>query len=185
MSTRPLRIVLATDSTTPSGVGRQILAQTLAAIGGHNVIIAAPPSSGLLEDARAAKCTVQAYLCAPTRSSADWLAFIGTDVLHVHAGIGWGGAWSRRSGFASPCRPARFRPPKSYGGPAHGTSPLPADPCRTEGGAHPLVGPGGCDSLRFPSRGRHLSKPDTPRPACTSARMDRTRSDQYGPRSDP
>ena len=93
MSVKPLRIVLATDSTTPSGVGRHMitLAQTLAADVGHEVVIAAPPASGLLEDARIAGCTAQAYDAKRPEAFARWLNAFRADVLHVHAGIGWEG----------------------------------------------------------------------------------------------
>jgi predicted dehydrogenase/glycosyltransferase involved in cell wall biosynthesis/NADPH:quinone reductase-like Zn-dependent oxidoreductase len=85
------RVVLATDSLDPSGMGEHMLALGRALNGQWDVTIAlvSQDSAGLLS--RAAGLGLGVKLAADLDELTHWLSKSNIDVLHVHAGIGWEG----------------------------------------------------------------------------------------------
>ena len=89
--TRKPRVLLATDSLDPSGMGEHMLALGRALSGRWDVTIAliSEDRMGLL--ARAARYGLGVKLAANTGEFHDWLSRSEIDLLHVHAGIAWEG----------------------------------------------------------------------------------------------
>lgn len=89
--TRRAKIVLVTDSLDPSGLGEHMLALARGCASEWNVTIAllGEDRNGLLP--RAARFGVRIRLARNHEDFADWLSRAGSDLLHVHAGIGWEG----------------------------------------------------------------------------------------------
>ena len=87
--TKKPRVLLATDSLDPSGVGEHMLALGRALSGRWDVTIAliSEDRMGLL--ARAARYGLGVKLAANTGEFHDWLSRSKIDLLHVHAGIAW------------------------------------------------------------------------------------------------
>jgi glycosyltransferase involved in cell wall biosynthesis len=90
MTDNPLRIVLATDSAVPSGVGEHMLTLAGAISATHDVALAFPPQGGgarfLVRGGAAGFETV-----ALDEAFVGWLKRRRPALLHVHAGIGWEG----------------------------------------------------------------------------------------------
>jgi glycosyltransferase involved in cell wall biosynthesis len=95
---RPL-VVIATDSSVPSGMGEHMLTLARAMHGDFQIVIAFSPvddGAVFLKKAHVAGLSVRpigAELCF-----SRWLRDIGADLLHVHAGIGWEGHALARAG---------------------------------------------------------------------------------------
>jgi len=92
------RICLLTDSLAPSGVGAHMmtLAEGLCA---DEIVVAARPSSGLLERAAAGGFAVKAL--DDDLALARWFGRARPDIVHVHAGIGWEGHAAVRAAKAA------------------------------------------------------------------------------------
>lgn len=94
------RVVLATDSLDPSGMGEHML--TLAALlqPKFDIAIAAfdKPEIGLL--GRAVRQGIAVKALENFDAFERWLSTAGIDILHVHAGIGWEGHELARAGSA-------------------------------------------------------------------------------------
>ncbi|KAA0687400.1 glycosyltransferase [Neorhizobium sp. P12A] len=88
---RKRRVVLATDSIDPSGMGEHMLALGRALSERWDVTIAliAADRTGLLT--RAARRGLGIKLSEDTGAFRDWLFRADVDILHIHAGIGWEG----------------------------------------------------------------------------------------------
>ena len=87
------RLVLATDSLEPSGVGQHMLTLAGALRADHEVIIAAAPggaSGALLSRAAAAGFGIKAIDPDDLDGFEQWLGR-AADLVHVHAGVGWEG----------------------------------------------------------------------------------------------
>lgn len=89
MSSRRPRIVLATDSVDPSGMGEHMLTLGRALNNKFDVTIAAYDEAGLL--LRAAGLGLAIKAIDREEAFAHWLGASATSLLHVHAGIGWEG----------------------------------------------------------------------------------------------
>ncbi|WP_026203211.1 glycosyltransferase [Rhizobium giardinii] len=85
------RIVLATDSLDPSGVGVHMLALGRALQGSYDVTLALVAQSGASQLFGAARHGLAIKSIERHEDFGDWLAKSGVDLLHVHAGIGWEG----------------------------------------------------------------------------------------------
>ncbi len=99
MNTR-LRIVLATDSVDPSGMGEHMLTLGRALQGQFDVTLAAMDGIEATLLTRAARCGVAVKGIDDNASFEHWLGFSGVSLLHVHAGIGWEGHEIARAGVA-------------------------------------------------------------------------------------
>jgi glycosyltransferase involved in cell wall biosynthesis len=88
------RIVLATDSADPSGMGEHMLTLGVGLAKEFDVLVAAPdgPLGGLFLR-QAAQRGLRIKTIEPSRSNRfrRWLQSYGADLVHVHAGIGWEG----------------------------------------------------------------------------------------------
>lgn len=95
-----LRIVLATDSLDPSGMGEHMLTLGQALRPQFEVTIAAFDgiSANLLERAAAGGMAVKAL--EEITAFEEWLQSYGASILHVHAGIGWEGHEIAQAGSA-------------------------------------------------------------------------------------
>ncbi|WP_018899444.1 glycosyltransferase [Rhizobium sp. 2MFCol3.1] len=100
MSDKP-RVVLATDSRDPSGVGEHMLAlgEGLSTEFDVTVAIVGEDRTGLLP--RAARVGLRIRLAADDDEFRRWLSKSYVALLHVHAGIGWEGHDVVRAGSAS------------------------------------------------------------------------------------
>lgn len=98
MSSRRPRIVLATDSVDPSGMGEHMLTLGRALNNKFDVTIAAYDEAGLL--LRAAGLGLAIKAIDREEAFAHWLGASATSLLHVHAGIGWEGHGIARGGLA-------------------------------------------------------------------------------------
>jgi glycosyltransferase involved in cell wall biosynthesis len=85
----PERILLATDSLEPSGVGEHILALAQGLRSDFDLVVAAPQDAtgSMLE--RAERLGLRTKALAGDEE--DFIAAERFDVVHVHAGIGWEG----------------------------------------------------------------------------------------------
>ncbi|MFN8096653.1 MAG: glycosyltransferase [Vicinamibacteria bacterium] len=93
----PVRVLLATDSAEPSGLGRHMLTLAAALPATHRVTLAFPTAAAeVAAEARAAD--LDALACD---DPAVLLAEVRPDLLHVHAGIGWEGHALTRAGAAA------------------------------------------------------------------------------------
>ncbi|SFZ84701.1 Glycosyltransferase involved in cell wall bisynthesis [Devosia enhydra] len=87
------RIVLATDSAQPSGMGEHML--TLgAALSGFDITLACPEGEAgraLLRKAALAGLAIKAIDLDRLDRFGTWIRAAAIDLVHVHAGIGWEG----------------------------------------------------------------------------------------------
>lgn len=85
------RILLATDSIEPSGMGEHMLALGRALSGEWDVtlLLTSDDPKGLLS--RAARYGLGIKLARDTHELCRWMDTASIDLLHVHAGIGWEG----------------------------------------------------------------------------------------------
>jgi len=100
MNSRRPRLMLATDSADPSGMGEHMLTLADALRSEFDVLLAAydKPEVRLLE--RAAQAGHAIKQIDDFSSFCRWLKTAGIDILHVHAGIGWEGHELARAGTA-------------------------------------------------------------------------------------
>ncbi|MCV9967815.1 glycosyltransferase [Pararhizobium sp. BT-229] len=94
------RIVLATDSLDPSGVGEHMLALGRSLQGSYDVTLAFAAQSSANQLFRAARHGLAIKSIERREDFGDWLANSGADLLHVHAGIGWEGHELAREGIS-------------------------------------------------------------------------------------
>ena len=89
----PLDIVLATDSTAPSGVGEHMLALAGSLRPRHRIVLAFPVAGGGQRFlARAVDAGFEVIVMDGDGASlSKWLKNRPTSLLHVHAGVGWEG----------------------------------------------------------------------------------------------
>ena len=89
----PMTIVIATDSTAPSGVGEHMLALAKVLRGSHSVFVGfSIKGSGATFLRRAQDNGIAAKaIDGDGASLSPWLTEISADLLHVHAGIAWEG----------------------------------------------------------------------------------------------
>ncbi len=87
------RVVIATDSAAPSGVGEHMLTLAAALRDTHAVCIAFPRNGSGPAFSRRAKAAGLETRCITGDETAltRWLRDFRPDLLHVHAGIGWEG----------------------------------------------------------------------------------------------
>ena len=98
MSAKYSRIVLATDSLNPSGMGEHMLTLAQSLRSGFDVTLAAAAGTELLT--RAASCGLAVKAIDDHAKFKIWLQATGAELLHVHAGIGWEGHEIARAGVA-------------------------------------------------------------------------------------
>ncbi len=101
MSDNQRRIILATESLDPSGMGEHMLTLGRALQEDWNVTIAAPAGGDNELIARAARLGLAVKTIDDMESFSQWLQPTETSLLHVHAGIGWEGHALARAGIAS------------------------------------------------------------------------------------
>jgi predicted dehydrogenase/glycosyltransferase involved in cell wall biosynthesis/threonine dehydrogenase-like Zn-dependent dehydrogenase len=89
MNSRRQRIVLATDSLDPSGMGEHMLTLACGLRDAFDIVLAAPDTSRLI--VRAAHRGLAIKAIDDIASFELWLRSSGASLLHVHAGIGWEG----------------------------------------------------------------------------------------------
>lgn len=99
----PLRVLLATDSADPSGLGRHMLALGRGLARTHDVTLAFPEAAADLV-AVAGRAGLRAVAYADV---AALLGAVSPDLLHVHAGIGWEGQALVAAGAAAGLRIVR------------------------------------------------------------------------------
>ncbi|MGH0347508.1 glycosyltransferase [Sinorhizobium meliloti] len=99
MNTR-LRIVLATDSVDPSGMGEHMLTLGRALQSQFDVTLAAMDGIEAALLTSAARFGVAVKGIDDNAAFEHWLGFSGASLLHVHAGIGWEGHEIARAGVA-------------------------------------------------------------------------------------
>ncbi len=104
MSRAGRRIVLATESLDPSGMGEHMLALARALQPDWDIVIAAPETHTGELTSRAARFGIAIKTIDEMDSFTSWLTKAGVDILHVHAGIGWEGHNLSRAG-ATACVP--------------------------------------------------------------------------------
>lgn len=87
------RIVLATDSQDPSGMGEHMLVLGSVLASDFDVVIAAPGQDDLSLLPRAAQLGLRVKRLEPEEPELfrHWLTSLGATLIHVHAGIGWEG----------------------------------------------------------------------------------------------
>ncbi len=100
-SARRPRIVLATDSRDPSGLGEHMLALARGLSHSHHVIIVADPENANPLLTKAARQGLAVKDLAPGDDLQAWLRQADVDLMHVHAGIGWEGHGLAASGTAT------------------------------------------------------------------------------------
>ncbi len=100
MSKQRRRIVLATDSLDPSGLGEHMLTLGLALREDWDVTIAILSGSAPDLITRAARHGLAVKTSFDTADFAQWLTTSDTSLLHVHAGIGWEGHELARAGMS-------------------------------------------------------------------------------------
>ena len=98
MSTINPRIVLATESVNPSGMGEHMLTLAQALRSQFDVTLAAAAGTELLT--RAAGCGFAVKAIEDDATFKVWLQSVEAELLHVHAGIGWEGHDIARAGVA-------------------------------------------------------------------------------------
>jgi len=91
MSEKPRRIVLATDSLDPSGMGEHMLTLARALDEEWSVTVAAYADTEGDLLSRAARSGLAIKAIDDIETFGYWLHATGTSLLHVHAGIGWEG----------------------------------------------------------------------------------------------
>lgn len=98
------RLVLATDSQEPSGVGEHMLTLGQALAGDYDVALAAPDHPAglaLLHRAAAAGLRIKSLDLGQPLAIWSWLGAADEALIHVHAGIGWEGHDLVRHGKAA------------------------------------------------------------------------------------
>ncbi|WP_027674882.1 glycosyltransferase [Agrobacterium larrymoorei] len=100
MSSARHRIVLATDSLDPSGMGEHMLTLARALENEWAVTIAAPAETEGRLLSRAARLGLAVKSIDDMSAFGEWLRATSTSILHVHAGIGWEGHEIAGAGFA-------------------------------------------------------------------------------------
>jgi glycosyltransferase involved in cell wall biosynthesis len=88
------RLILATDSHEPSGVGENMVTLGAALVEDYDVILAAPHHAAglsLLHRGAVLGLGVKALDLGQPRQVRSWLEGFEDALLHVHAGIGWEG----------------------------------------------------------------------------------------------
>ncbi len=87
------RIVLATDSADPSGMGEHMLTLGAALGGEYDVVLALGEIQGSNLLRRAAEQGLRIKIINPSRPDhfRNWLRDHRADLVHIHAGIGWEG----------------------------------------------------------------------------------------------
>ncbi|WP_276121329.1 glycosyltransferase [Pararhizobium qamdonense] len=98
MTRRSHRIVLATDSLDPSGMGEHMLTLGRSLQPQFDVTLAAYGDMELL--AKAAACGLAVKAIGDIGAFELWLRSSGVALLHVHAGIGWEGHAIANAGLA-------------------------------------------------------------------------------------
>ena len=96
-SMRP-RVVVATDSLDPSGMGEHMLTLSRSLQSQFDVTLAAYDGTELLM--KAASCGLAVKTIGELGAFEHWLQESCIDLLHVHAGIGWEGHEIARAGAA-------------------------------------------------------------------------------------
>jgi predicted dehydrogenase/glycosyltransferase involved in cell wall biosynthesis/NADPH:quinone reductase-like Zn-dependent oxidoreductase len=94
------RIVLATDSLDPSGMGEHMLALGRALSDTHDVIVLADRTHAASLLSRAARLRLGVKEFEAAEDVEAWLRRADIDLLHVHAGIGWEGHGLAAAGLA-------------------------------------------------------------------------------------
>jgi predicted dehydrogenase/glycosyltransferase involved in cell wall biosynthesis/NADPH:quinone reductase-like Zn-dependent oxidoreductase len=95
------RIVLATDSLNPSGMGEHMLALGRGLVDGWDVTLAVTPEDRTSLLPRAARHGLGIKLVDQPGDLGHWLSRASVDLLHIHAGIGWEGHDIAAAGAAS------------------------------------------------------------------------------------
>jgi predicted dehydrogenase/glycosyltransferase involved in cell wall biosynthesis/NADPH:quinone reductase-like Zn-dependent oxidoreductase len=95
------RIVLATDSLNPSGMGEHMLALGRGLSDRWDVTLAVTPEDKTNLLPRAARHGLGIKRVDNAGELGDWLANASIDLLHIHAGIGWEGHEIAAAGAAS------------------------------------------------------------------------------------
>lgn len=90
---RPLKVVLATDSVEPSGMGEHMLALAGVLGPGVEAVLALPSAASVADLARRASLAgLRVRRFEPEGGGLEaWLRGARPDLVHVHAGIGWEG----------------------------------------------------------------------------------------------
>ena len=94
-------VVLATDSSVPSGMGEHMLTLARTLISDYRIVLAFPPirdGATYLRRAHAAGFAVKPI--GAGLSFSRWLRDCGAELLHVHAGIGWEGHGLANAGWS-------------------------------------------------------------------------------------
>jgi predicted dehydrogenase/glycosyltransferase involved in cell wall biosynthesis/threonine dehydrogenase-like Zn-dependent dehydrogenase len=89
--TRYQRVVLATDSLDPSGMGEHMLALARGLKGTYDVTLALMPGAGNGLLYRAARHGIAVKAIESPEDLRVWLSTSAVDLLHIHAGIAWEG----------------------------------------------------------------------------------------------
>ena len=84
-----LRLCLATDSLNPSGVGLHLMTLARALAADHDVTVAAPWGSELLQRAAVLGLGLKWVDTFDEPGLVRWMRQADFDLVHVHAGIGW------------------------------------------------------------------------------------------------
>ena len=100
MNSPRLRIVLASDSLDPSGLGEHMLTLGRALKGMFDITLALPDSSSNDFLVRAARAGLAIKTIGDRDDFEHWLRLKRVSLLHVHAGIGWEGHDIARAGVA-------------------------------------------------------------------------------------
>lgn len=92
-NSKPVTVVIATDSAAPSGVGEHMLSLATALRDSHYVFVGFPSQgSGAAFLRRARDAGIAAKVIEGDGASlSPWLIDVSADILHVHAGIAWEG----------------------------------------------------------------------------------------------
>ncbi|HWK68271.1 MAG TPA: glycosyltransferase family 4 protein [Rhizobiaceae bacterium] len=92
-NSKPVTVVIATDSAAPSGVGEHMLSLATGLRNSHYVVVGFPSQgSGPAFLRRAQDAGIAAKAIENDGASlSPWLIDISADILHVHAGIAWEG----------------------------------------------------------------------------------------------
>jgi predicted dehydrogenase/glycosyltransferase involved in cell wall biosynthesis/threonine dehydrogenase-like Zn-dependent dehydrogenase len=88
---RQQRVVLATDSLDPSGMGEHMLALARGLKGTYDITLALMPGAGTDLLSRAARHGIAIKGIESSEDLRAWLSRSAVDLLHIHAGIGWEG----------------------------------------------------------------------------------------------
>lgn len=88
------RIVLATDSLDPSGMGEHMLTLGAALKDEYDIVLAAPTGANnadLLRRGATLGLAIKTFELAKLEQFQHWMQARGVHMVHVHAGIGWEG----------------------------------------------------------------------------------------------